>query len=146
MPKCYKCGKILVTEQCLKYHLQKKNKCNNLFCKHCKTQFSNKTQFDNHECIHSKFKLYSLIESKTNNLIEIDSDFIINYVSNNLFFHSTSDVLIKRHLSYLLSDNFNTFMENILNSKKQFHITINKIDINIEIHYFNNYILIVFMR
>ena len=63
MPKCYKCGKNLMSEQSLKYHLNKKFPCDSerLLCK-CGMRFS--TLFDvNIHLIHCKIPSKSVEEN-----------------------------------------------------------------------------------
>lgn len=58
MPICCKCGKILSSEQSLKYHMVKKIKCdsNDLKCKICNVRFSSKFDLKIHMKEHENLK------------------------------------------------------------------------------------------
>lgn len=48
---CYKCGKVLCSEQSLHYHLfNKKTKCDQYSCKLCNKNFKTKQGLDLHFC------------------------------------------------------------------------------------------------
>ena len=86
MPMCFKCGKVLATDQSLQYHLKKRVPCNTLYCMKCNQQFPNKILYDNHlhECAgkwtsktteqDKRHKVYDLIKAKDIFLIEVDQD------------------------------------------------------------------------
>ena len=49
MPICYRCGKVLSTNQALDYHLNKKYKCNFAWkCIHCKETFDTQLKLNAH--------------------------------------------------------------------------------------------------
>ena len=106
MPVCFKCGKELATDQSLQYHLQKRVKCNTLYCGCCKTQFPNKLLFDNHK--HGCNEMYvtsisnkdndsniryeifdTLMNLKNLKIVEVDKDKNIKYKSKNFDIDST---------------------------------------------------------
>ena len=48
-PKCFKCGVTFASEQSLKYHLNKKTKCNTLVCTKCEAVFTNESSLTIHK-------------------------------------------------------------------------------------------------
>ena len=47
--KCFKCGVTFASEQSLKYHLNKKTKCNTLNCSKCEATFKNESALEIHK-------------------------------------------------------------------------------------------------
>jgi hypothetical protein len=91
MPKCFKCGKMLATDQSLQYHLNKRVQCSTLFCVKCNKQYANKIVYDNHlfGCQvdpneKDRHSMYDAIQSSKVFLIELDEEKNVTYVSKHL--------------------------------------------------------------
>ena len=126
MPRCFKCGKELATDQSLQYHLNKRVKCNSLYCDICHKQFPNKLLYETHfhVCQKSKrelstierYKVYDFIKSNNIFLIELDREKHIQYISKH-FIDKLSESFMDQKLSDLLSESTQENLDNALKTK-----------------------------
>ncbi len=119
MPQCYRCGKILMTQQSLSYHINKKNKCTKFHCDKCKISFPTQADYDIHmndcEVQTKRHEIYDSIYSKKTVLIEVDLNGKITYISKNIedLLKTVRNYFINKQLKEFFIDN--TDYEKLMN-------------------------------
>lgn len=111
MPQCYRCGRILVTQQSLSYHMNKKNKCTKYSCDTCRLTFKNQCEYDIHinECKAKteRYNTYDTIYSQKTVIIEVDNSGYIRYISKNI------EDILKTNRTYYNGNEFKILFKEI---------------------------------